>query len=64
MINHLFAQPYTRVAHLTEELGVSRLTATRYLDELAKAEVLRKVRAGRNNYYVNTRLVAILGASR
>lgn len=63
LINHLFAQPYTRVAHLTEELGVSRVTATRYLDELAKAEVLRKVRVGRNNYYVNTRLVTILAAS-
>lgn len=63
LINHLFAQPYTRVAHLIEELGVSRVTATRYLDDLAKAEVLKKVRVGRNNYYVNTRLVAILAAS-
>lgn len=62
LINHLFAQPYTRVAHLIEVLGVSRLTATRHLDELAKAEVLKKVRVGRNNYYVNTRLVAILAA--
>ncbi len=62
LINHLFAQPYTRVAHLQAELGVSRITATRYLDALAAAEVLRKVRVGRNNYYVNTRLVGILAA--
>lgn len=60
LINHLFAQPYTRVAHLEAELGVSRITATRYLDELAKSGVLNKVKVGRTNYYINTRLAGIL----
>lgn len=27
LIKHLFAQPYTRVAHLIEDLGVSRLVS-------------------------------------
>ena len=60
LINNLFNHPYTRVEFLQRELGVSRLTATRYLDKLAADGVLRKMRAGRNNYYVNQPLFDLL----
>jgi DNA-binding GntR family transcriptional regulator len=47
-----------------QELGVSRITATRYLDLLAADGILFKQRAGRTVLYINTRLVEILaGAS-
>ncbi len=60
LINNLFNHPYTRVEFLQREIGVSRLTATRYLDKLAADGVLRKMRVGRNNYYVNQPLFDLL----
>jgi Fic family protein len=61
LINNLFSHPYTRVEFAQRELGVSRVTATRYLDKLAEDGVLEKRRIGRNNYYVNRPLFALLG---
>ncbi len=60
LINNLFNHPYTRVEFAQRELGVSRLTATKYLDVLAADGVLDKVRVGRNNYYINRPLFALL----
>ena len=60
LINNLFAHPDTKVEFVMRELQVSRLTATRYLDKLAKAGFLIKRKVGRTNYYINEPLVAIL----
>lgn len=65
LLNNLFRHPYTRIDYVQTELTVSRPTATKYLDELAEGGLLTKHRIGRNNYYVNQRLVALFvdGAS-
>ncbi|WP_224798116.1 Fic family protein [Idiomarina abyssalis] len=60
LINNIFYPPYTKVAFFEHDLGVSRVTATRYLDELAKGDILDKHRLGRENYYINRELVALL----
>ena len=60
LINNLFNHPYTRVDFLCRDLGVSRVTATKYLDTLAADGVLKKVRSGRNNYYINHALFELL----
>jgi Fic family protein len=60
LINNLFSHPYTKIQFIERDLGVSRLTATKYLDALAAAGVLRKEKVGRSNYYINHALVAIL----
>lgn len=60
LINNLFSHPYTKVEFVQKDLGVSRLTATRYLDALAADGVLEKRRIGRTNYYVNQPLYALL----
>jgi Fic family protein len=60
LINNLFTHPYTRIDHLQRELGVSRLTATKYLDALAATGFVRKHKVGRNSYYINVALNAIL----
>lgn len=62
LINNLFNHPYTRVEFLCRDLGVSRVTATKYLDTLAADGVLEKVRIGRNNYYINQPLYGLLSA--
>lgn len=60
LINNLFMHPYTKIEFVQKELHVSRLTATKYLDALADAALLRKVKVGRTNYYINVALHAIL----
>lgn len=60
LINNIFSHPYTKIQFIQRDLGVSRLTATKYLDALATDGVLRKEKVGRSNYYINHALVAIL----
>ena len=62
LINNLFRHPYTRIEFVMDELGVSRPTATSYLEKLSADErlPLMKIVEGRNNYYVNVALVGLL----
>ena len=53
LINVLFSYPYSRIGILKEKLGVSYLTARKYLDILASDNLLAKIRIGRDSYYVN-----------
>jgi Fic family protein len=60
LINNLFTHPYTKIEFVERDLNVSRLTATKYLDALAEAGFVQKVKVGRSNYYINLALNAIL----
>lgn len=62
LINSLFSHPYTKIQFVQDELDVSRITATKYLDTLAAGGILHKERIGRANYYINLPLTAILTA--
>lgn len=53
LLNNLFHHPYTKIDHLQKELGVSRLTATKYLEQLTAAGFVQKRRLGKYNYYIN-----------
>ena len=59
LLNNLFRHPYTRIEYVMHDLGVSRPTATKYLDQLAEAGFVTKHQAGRNNYYINSPLLAL-----
>ncbi|WP_421937318.1 Fic family protein [Phenylobacterium sp.] len=59
LLNNLFRHPYTRIEFLQTELGVTRQTAAKHLDQLAAAGFVEKQQLGRNNYYINTPLVAL-----
>lgn len=60
LLNNIFKHPYTKTAFLQQDLSVSRLTATRYLDQLTTSKLLIKHKLKRENYYLNHRLVDIL----
>jgi Fic family protein len=60
LINNLFMHPYTKIEFVERDLKVSRLTATKYLEALAGAGFVQKVKVGRSNYYVNLALNAVL----
>ena len=63
LINTLFAHPYTKIDHIERDLGVSRLTATKYLEALTGSGFLRKKKMGRANYYINVALNAIFNTN-
>lgn len=60
LINNLFMHPYTKIEFIERDLGVSRLTASKYLDALAAGGFVQKKKIGRSNYYVNLALNQIL----
>lgn len=60
LINNLFTHPYTKIEFVQRDLGVSRVTATKYLDALADGGFVRKHKIGRGNYYINLALNAVL----
>ena len=57
LLNNLFRHPYTRIDVVGEELGVSRQTDAKYLDELAAPGKVEKIHVGRIKYYINSALV-------
>lgn len=59
LLNNLFRHPYTRIEAVQDDLGVSRLTASKYLSELTNKGLVEKHRYGKYNYYVNRPLVQI-----
>lgn len=59
-VNNLFLHPYTKIDFLKDDLGVTSLTATRYLEALVADGTLEKRKIGRSNYYINRGLFAIL----
>ena len=59
LLNNLFNHPYTKIEFVMEDLAVSRITATKYLDELVNIGLLDKTKVGRSNFYINTPLMAL-----
>lgn len=60
LINNLFTHPYTKIEFIERDLKVSRLTASRYLEDLTSAGLLNKQKIGRTNYFINPALTSIL----
>lgn len=60
LLNNIFGHPYSKIAFVERDLSVSRITATRYLDELARIGMMQKVKLGRDNYYINRALMDLL----
>ena len=57
LLNNLFRHPYTKIEYIMRDLEVSRLTATKYLEEIVSAGLAEKVKIGKSNYYINQQLV-------
>ena len=60
LLNNLFRYPYTKIEFVEHELGVSRPTACKYLEQLRTAGLVRKQRIGKTNFYINEPLFSLL----
>ena len=59
LLNNLFRHPYTKIDFVMDDLRVTRLTATRYLELLTGQGFVHKQKIGRSNYYVNQPLLKL-----
>jgi Fic family protein len=59
LLNNLFCHPYTKIEFLERDLGVTRQTASKYLDELSLGGFLFKEKVGNHNFYINEPLFAL-----
>lgn len=60
LLNLIFRHPYTKIEFVQKEIGVTRLTATKYLKQLCREGFLRKQKLGKTNFYINDPLFKLL----
>ena len=56
LVESLFIYPYTKQDSIKEHLGISRQTASKYLNTCVDLGILNEIRIGTKAYYVNTKL--------
>ncbi|HEY9793199.1 MAG TPA: Fic family protein [Candidatus Obscuribacterales bacterium] len=60
LVETLFYHPYCKIRFLEEREIARRQTAANYLHSLEEIGILQSVRSGRETYFINRRLLAIL----
>lgn len=60
LLNIIFSHPYSKVEFVVQGLQVTRLTATRYLNEMTRIGLMSREKLGRDNYYINMGLFNLL----
>lgn len=59
LIEVLFEQPYCKIEFLVDRLKIERKAASRYLQNIEELGVLKARRIGRENIYINEKLVEL-----
>ena len=59
-VDLLFKWPYCKIGIVQSELECSRITAAKYLNEMADLGLLKRLKFGREYYYINTSLMELL----
>ena len=60
LLEILYKHPYSKIDFLVEELNLHRDTASKYLKELEKIEVLSSIKIGRSKFFINVKLFNML----
>lgn len=60
LLNNLFCHPYTKIEFVVDEVGVTRKTASKYLQALVDEGFLREHQAGRSKFFINDPLFTLL----
>lgn len=62
LIQAIFAQPYTRIPHLAERGIAKRVSASRYLKQLAGIGVLQEEKHGRDKLFIHRKYMQLLAS--
>lgn len=62
LVETIFAQPYTRISHLTDRGIAKRVAASRYLKQLAAIGVLEEEKVGRDKLFIHRKYMKLLGS--
>jgi Fic family protein len=60
LLEVLFVHPYTKIEFTENALGVSRKTASTYLNKLVDLDILEPVKMGTSKYFINTKFYRLL----
>lgn len=60
LVELLFEHPYCKIDYVIERLGVSRITASKYLRGLEEIGILKSMRVWKEVLYINTNLFELL----
>jgi len=63
LVETLFVNPYCKVEFVVSSIGVERKAASRYLHQLAEIGILEEQKIGKENIFINKRLMEILKKS-
>ncbi|NLL28933.1 MAG: Fic family protein [Bacteroidales bacterium] len=57
LLNNLFFHPYTKIEFMEKDMMVKRNAAAKYLNKIVEQGLLKKIKLGRENYYINVELM-------
>lgn len=57
----LFEKPYCQIGHVVDWLGVSRPTASKYLESMVREELLTSLVSGKEKFFINQTMLEVLG---
>lgn len=60
LLNNIFKHPYTKIDFVANDLNCTRMTASKYLEELVKIWILKKYKIWREVFYINIDLYELL----
>jgi len=60
LLEILFIHPYIKIDMLVNNLGVTRKTASLYLNQLEEIEIMNSIKLGRSKFFVNKKLFELL----
>ena len=56
LLNNLFRHPYTKIEFVEKDMLITRQTASKYLEKIVEDGLLKKMKLGKDNYYINEAL--------
>lgn len=59
LLNNIFKHPYTKIDFVMQDLHVSRVTATKYLNLMVSNNMLNRIKMGKSNFYLNPELTRL-----
>lgn len=60
LVEILFIHPYTKIEFLVESLGITRKTASKYLNELEQIGIVKNIQIKNSKFFINEELFNML----